>query len=52
MIVPTPTFALSFDAIMGDAESRNHTFLEILKSGMKALAKAEQPSAEKGGVLT
>jgi hypothetical protein len=41
MIVPTPTFALSFDAIIGDAESRNHTFLEILKSGMKALAKPD-----------
>lgn len=52
VIVPTPTFALSFDAIIGDAESRNHTFLEILKSGMKALAKAEQPSTEKGDALT
>jgi len=52
MIVPTPTFALSFDAIIGDAESRNLTFLEILKSGMKALAKAEQPSTEKGGAST
>ncbi len=41
VIVPTPTFALSFDAIIGDAESRNHTFLEILKSGMKALAKPQ-----------
>ncbi len=41
MFVPTPTFALSFDAIIGDAESRNHTFLEILKSGMKALAKPD-----------
>jgi hypothetical protein len=40
-IVPTPTFVLSFDAIVGDAESRNHTFLQILKSGMKALADAE-----------
>lgn len=34
-IVPTPTFILSFDAIIADAECRNHTFLEILKSGMK-----------------
>ena len=33
--VPTPTFILSFDAIIGDAECRNHTFLEILKAGMK-----------------
>jgi hypothetical protein len=38
VIVPTPTFALSFDAIIGDAESRNRTFLEILRSGMKQLA--------------
>ncbi len=44
VIVPTPTFALSFDAIIGDAESRNHTFLEILKSGMKALGKAAEPT--------
>jgi hypothetical protein len=42
VIVPTPTFALSFDAIIGDAESRNHTFLEILKSGMRKLDKAPQ----------
>jgi hypothetical protein len=41
VIVPTPTFVLSFDAIIGDAQSRNHTFLEILKSGMRALVKAE-----------
>ena len=34
-IVPTPTFAVSFDAIVADAECRNHTFLEILKNGMK-----------------
>jgi hypothetical protein len=41
IIVPTPTFALSFDAIIGDAESRNHTFLEILKAGMKTLADSK-----------
>lgn len=41
--VPTPTFVMSFDAIIGDAECRNHTFLEILKSGMKALEKANAP---------
>lgn len=40
-IVPTPVFAISFDAIVGDAESRNHTFLEILKSGMKKYAEEE-----------
>lgn len=41
--MPTPTFVMSFDAIIGDAECRNHTFLEILKSGMKALEKANAP---------
>jgi hypothetical protein len=34
-IVPTPIFAMSFDAIVSDAQSRNHTFLEILRSAMK-----------------
>ena len=46
VIVPTPTFVLSFDAIIGDAECRNHTFLEILKSGMKVLAKSESPASQ------
>jgi len=32
---PTPTFVLSFDAIVADAECRNHTFLEILRDGIK-----------------
>jgi hypothetical protein len=43
--VPTPTFVMSFDAIIGDAECRNHTFLEILKSGMKAMGKSAAPAA-------
>lgn len=30
-VVPTPTFVVSFDAIVADAECRNHTFLEILR---------------------
>jgi hypothetical protein len=34
-IVPTPIFIMSFDAIVSDAQSRNHTFLEILRSAMK-----------------
>lgn len=34
-IVPTPIFVMSFDAIVSDAASRNHTFLEILRSAMK-----------------
>lgn len=34
-IVPTPIFALSFDAIVSDAAARNYTFLEILRSTMK-----------------
>lgn len=37
-IVPTPTTVMSFDAIISDAQSRNHTFLEILRSSMKAVA--------------
>lgn len=41
-IVPTPTFIVSFKAIINDAESRNRTFLEILKAEMKALAKEKQ----------
>jgi len=32
---PTPTFVMSFDAIVADAECRNHTFLEILRNGIK-----------------
>jgi hypothetical protein len=34
-VVPTPIFVMSFDAIVSDAEARNHTFLEILRSAMK-----------------
>jgi hypothetical protein len=36
--IPTPTFAVSFDAIVADAEARNSTFLEILKAGMRKYA--------------
>jgi hypothetical protein len=43
-IVPTPTFVVSFDAIVADAESRNHTFLEILRDGMKNYAEARSNS--------
>jgi hypothetical protein len=39
-IIPTPTFVVSFDAIISDAASRNHTFLEILRSGMKKYARS------------
>lgn len=41
-IVPTPTFVMSFDAIVADAECRNHTFLEILRAGMKKHAEAQE----------
>lgn len=34
-LVPTPTFIMSFDAIVEDAKNRNHTFLEILRDSMK-----------------
>ncbi|MBS1986199.1 MAG: ATP-binding protein [Bdellovibrionales bacterium] len=43
-IVPTPTFVISFDAIVADAESRNHTFLEILRNGMKKYAENQNAS--------
>jgi hypothetical protein len=39
-VVPAPTFVMSFDAIVSDAESRNHTFLEILRDGMKKLSRS------------
>jgi len=45
VIVPTPTFIMSFDAVVADAECRNHTFLEILKAGMKKLVKDESPAS-------
>ncbi|WP_431153394.1 ATP-binding protein [Acidovorax facilis] len=46
-VVPTPTFVVSFDAIVADAESRNHTFLEILRNGMREYA-AQQATGQAG----
>lgn len=46
-VVPTPTFVVSFDAIVADAESRNHTFLEILRNGMREYA-AQQVTGQTG----
>lgn len=46
--VPTPTFAMSFDAIVADAQSRNHTFLEILRSGMKKHAEMQRAGSING----
>ena len=46
-IVPTPTFVVSFDAIVADAERRSHTFLEILRNGMKKYA--EQQTVDSAG---
>lgn len=46
-VVPTPTFVVSFDAIVADAESRNHTFLEILRNGMREYA-AQQATDQTG----
>lgn len=34
-LVPTPTFVMSFDAIVEDAKNRNHIFLEVLRDSMK-----------------
>lgn len=44
-VVPTPTFVVSFDAIVADAETRNHTFLKILRDGMKKYAEHRNPGA-------
>ena len=46
-VVPTPMFVMSFDAIVADAQCRNHTFLEILRHGMKQYAETpvSQPQA-------
>jgi len=49
-IVPTPTFVMSFDAIVADAECRNHTFLEILRDGMKKYAKGKTTHGASGSV--
>lgn len=46
-VVPTPTFVVSFDAIVADAESRNHTFLQILRNGMREYA-AKQATGQAG----
>lgn len=43
-VVPTPTFVMSFDAIVADAECRNHTFLEILRAGMRKYAEEQNRS--------
>ena len=45
-IIPTPTFVVSFDAIVADAECRNHTFLEILRDGMKKYAEQHTTGSE------
>ena len=37
--IPTPVFALSFDAIIEDAQCRNDTFLKILREGMKRISQ-------------
>lgn len=47
-VVPTPTFVMSFDAIVADAECRNHTFLEILRDGMKKYAEDREASDDWG----
>jgi histidine kinase/DNA gyrase B/HSP90-like ATPase len=36
--VPTPTYLLSYDALIDDAAARNHTFLEILKHDIRKAA--------------
>jgi hypothetical protein len=46
--VIAPFYILSYDAVIQDAATRNHTFLEILKNGFKA-AKAGQSDDGAGG---
>jgi hypothetical protein len=38
-IVPTPTYLISYDAIIEDAAARNHTFLELLRNGFRRVCK-------------
>lgn len=45
--VPAPTFFISYDAIIKDAASRNHTFLEILKCDLKKLKDTREEVLEK-----
>jgi hypothetical protein len=33
--IPAPTYLVSFDAVIQDAEARNHTFLELLKADIR-----------------
>jgi hypothetical protein len=40
--VLTPVFVIDFDTIVADAASRNHTFLEILRAGMKKYTSPER----------
>lgn len=47
-VIPTPTFVVSFDAVVADAESRNYTFLEILREGMKKYADDREDSKSSG----
>ena len=44
--IPTPIFVVSFDAIVADAESRNHTFLEFLRNSMKKYAALKNASKQ------
>jgi hypothetical protein len=48
--VPTPTFVMSFEAIVADAQSRNHAFLELLKSRFRERAKVLAEAAAKPSV--
>jgi hypothetical protein len=43
--VPTPVCLLSYDAVIQDAASRNHTFLEILKNDIKKAKNSREMSA-------
>jgi hypothetical protein len=40
--IPTPTFVLSFDAVINDAEDRNSTFLKILREAMQQASEVRR----------
>lgn len=49
--VPTPMFVMSYDAVVLDAQARNHTFIELLRSTFRGSSRTEVV-AEPGTVGT
>lgn len=44
--ISTPILLISFDAIINDAKSRNHTFLEILKKSIREFSNIKKQSTK------